>query len=1050
MPKQKVYQDEQLELIIDNFKTINRKVKQELLPADTGYYCQNFRYDNLYGYLFKRPPRRKYNSSTLGTDPIKSSYRYYKNSTSTAYFIISKSSLLQVGNDSAGTFSNIQTGLTDGKRWKFITYKDLCYGFNGYDSNQVFDGTNVNTMGAPVPAAPSGVDSGGGTKPNGAYLYKVTYVIDGYQEGSASPSSAVINTAAHTVTLTIPTSTNTRVTARKIYRTAASGAVYYYVATVPNNTATTYADSTADADLDTTVQAPTDYGVPGSYRYPLLHKERVHIAYNSTYKSRIIFSDIRNGLSYPDVFPANNYLDIAKDDGDELKGIEDDPIGNYVVFKENSIRIINTDTDSPVGWTIGKPLTNLGCIAPYSIIKTPKGIVYVSRWGENKNRLMLWTGAGVKHIFEEIDPILDNCDLAAVKDIVCHYHDGKIHLSYTDRVEIGSVAVDSATKLLLHCNGTLGNTSFTDDELTAKTILNTGQYDTYTKLMLHMNDAGLTDSIAPLTNVVTLEGDTHLDTTTKKFGAGSALFDGTGDYMHVPHSADWDFGNGNFTIEFNIMWNSNSNTVALVQGEGTVAAPDNFAWGVYAYADNDLYFYYTTGGTNATGHSLSIGALVIDLNTWYHVMIVRNGADLLFFIDGVLVKTANIGADTIYNSSHQLEIGGFGHANSNYHNGWIDEVRISKGIARQTATFTMPVCEYGYVYIDTSNKKFGTGGANFSGTPYLSVADSADFKYGSGDFTVEMWVKFLSVPTSGFQTFYSKRATSAANMGLYIGIDDDNLTAFASSDGINFDILTGVYFGVISDTNWHHIMVVRSGNTFYGFLDGIATVLATSAATIQDDTSVLCIGSDTDAIAFTGYMDEIRISKGVARQVTNFTVPTIEYGYGYNNNELIMNLETMSNIVVDKKNIDSYCNWNAGLDLGELLTGTSDTTGFCYIEETDIDPTETTIEVQWHSGKHTFGNSRIRKRLYQVKIEFERAVTTGSLTFYYSLDGGAESSFNVDFATYAGLGNYIYQFPLGTYCFNIQERLFHNDDKEDFAIKRITYLYSLEPIISYL
>ena len=816
------------ELVIDVVKTINRKVNQELLPPNTLYTCQNLRYDEILGILYKRPSRRKYNSTTLGTDPIFSQIRYYKNSDNTKKYVIATSTFLKAGNDTAGTFANIKTGLTLNKRFMFITFKDLLYCFNGEDNNQVYDGTNnCVDMGVPVPTAPTLALGVAGVL-IGAYYYKVTYMIDSYQEGSASSASAIINPSNQKVTVTIPVSTNTRVTHRKIYRTKAGGSVYYLLATVSNNTATTYDDNTEDSGLSVT-QAPTDYGAPVSYRYGILHKSRVFLARNSTHKSRIIFSDIRSGIAYPDVFPADNYLDIAKDDGDEVTGICEDHVGNLVVWKNNSVRIIFTDSDSSKGWSIGRPLTNFGNVTPYFLIKAPIGIIYMTRFGANKNRLMLWSGAGVKHILEELDPMLDDIDPAQLNNTVGHFHNGKIHISYTDISEIPTASIDSYTKLLIHAaeaDGTAG-TSILDSETTPKTI--------------------------------TANGNAQIDTAQKVFGTGSVLFDGTGDYLSLADSDDWNLGSGDFTVElrFRKPTGSEGNFVTQWGDAG------NRSWG-FVWDAAYIYFIYTTDGTTIASKTISLGT--INNDTWYHMAFVRSGNTLTYYLNGTSQGTVDLTGITIYDSISPL---------------WI-----------------------------------------------------------------------------------------------------------------------GAGYGVFATLN--------------------------------------------------GWIDELRISKGIARWTANFTPPTVAYGYGYNNKVLIIDAETLSMVNIDNKAIDSFSSWNSGTDLGELYTGTSNTDGFCYEEETDTSASESTIEINAKWGKLNFNSPRNRKRIKQVKIEFDRTVASGTLSYYYSLDGASETQIDIALATYATQGYYIYKFPYTAYCFHIQPRLYSNSDISSLGIKRQTYQYDVEPILENL
>jgi hypothetical protein len=104
----------------------------------------------------------------------------------------------------------------------------------------------------PDPTAPTGVVSAGGSVDTGTHWYSVSYTT-ATGETQITYTAAVITTTAgnNTVTLTIPVSTDPRVTGRKIYRSKANQPQYsdYFVATVANNTATSYVDTVADSTL---------------------------------------------------------------------------------------------------------------------------------------------------------------------------------------------------------------------------------------------------------------------------------------------------------------------------------------------------------------------------------------------------------------------------------------------------------------------------------------------------------------------------------------------------------------------------------------------------------------------------------------------------------------------------------------------------------------------------------------------------------------------------------------------------------------------------------
>lgn len=418
---------------IDNFRTLARKTKGELLNPSIGYEAQNCRFSEEYGSIEKRDSRAKYvNMSTLGTSRITFVDRFYKSSDASKTLIVAYDTTLKKGSDSDGSFTNIKESLTASLRYKSLTFKNVWYACNGTDVVQSYDGTTVNDAGVPIPTAAT-FNAWSGTGLTGNYYYKLTYFVDGYQEGTASAASLVIAPSNQGIKLNVPISTNTRVTKRYLYRTAAGGAIYYFCKEIANNTDLTVTDNVVDGSLDTAITAPTDYGSPSAFKYQALHKSRVFGARYSGNLSRVQYSDIRSGTSYPDVFPSANYFDVLKDNGEDISFILEDNFGQLIVSKPSAIVKINTDTDDPVGWS---GFTNIlsvnGCCAPYSAVKTHIGIVYVTRYAERKKRLMRWTGSNSEPIFEELEPILSSIVESRIADMTGHYHNGCYYLSYTE------------------------------------------------------------------------------------------------------------------------------------------------------------------------------------------------------------------------------------------------------------------------------------------------------------------------------------------------------------------------------------------------------------------------------------------------------------------------------------------------------------------------------------------------------------------------------------------------------------------------------------------
>ena len=110
----------------------------------------------------------------------------------------------------------------------------------------------------------------------------------------------------------------------------------------------------------------------------------------------------------------------------------------------------------------------------------------------------------------------------------------------------GAQGVDSYTKLMLHADGSDQGTSFTDSSSGAKTVTNTESYDSYTKLMLHIEN-NVTDSAVGKTvtnNNMTFSSSAY------KMGGYAGVFNGSNAYLSLADSDDWNFGSGDFIIDY--------------------------------------------------------------------------------------------------------------------------------------------------------------------------------------------------------------------------------------------------------------------------------------------------------------------------------------------------------------------------------------------------------------------------------------------------------------------------------------------------------------------
>jgi len=189
-------------------------------------------------------------------------------------------------------------------------------------------------------------------------------------------------------------------------------------------------------------------------------------------------------------------------------------------------------------------------------------------------------------------------------------------------------------------------------------------------------------------------GNAQIDTAQSRFGGASGLFDGTGDYLSVPDSADWNFGTGDFTIDFWVRFN------ALPGAGGAMMfysqrVDDNNRVNFFLYNDAGTYkwwFRVFSGGVNLI--DVQKNAVALATGTWYHVAVVRNGNDFMIFQDGTQCGTTVTDSDLIPNLAAALEIGAYASGFSDGLNGWLDEFRVSKGVARWTSDFTPPTARY--------------------------------------------------------------------------------------------------------------------------------------------------------------------------------------------------------------------------------------------------------------------------------------------------------------------------------------------------------------------
>ena len=210
-----------------------------------------------------------------------------------------------------------------------------------------------------------------------------------------------------------------------------------------------------------------------------------------------------------------------------------------------------------------------------------------------------------------------------------------------------------------------------------------GGIDSYTKLMLHLDNNVVDSEITPKT--VTNNGVTFSNVISKFSYSG--VFDGSTSYLTVTNSSDFNF-DANFTVDLWLNMEDNSVNMEPICN-GDLSSGDN-GWGIYyeSIGPTLKFFVKDAGGFNYVQNTQSFTN-----GSWYHIAAVRSSSIITLYVNGSSIGTLNYGTGTI-SSSNNLFISKRPSVSIGYVKGNMDEVRISKGIARWTANFTPPAAPY--------------------------------------------------------------------------------------------------------------------------------------------------------------------------------------------------------------------------------------------------------------------------------------------------------------------------------------------------------------------
>ena len=196
--------------------------------------------------------------------------------------------------------------------------------------------------------------------------------------------------------------------------------------------------------------------------------------------------------------------------------------------------------------------------------------------------------------------------------------------------------------------------------------------------MLNFQDAGIYDR-SGINNLDTV-GNAQIDTAVKKYGTGSLEFDGSSDYLEIKNNPELDLSGGKWTVECWVYPTANYSTYRTiftkrVSGTGTTSYQG------YLRTSTGVISYYN--GSNIESST------VLTSNQWSHCAWVYDGTNINIYVNGTSVLSSAV---TMTEVDQPLVIGG-ARGYSEWFGGYLDDFRITKGVARYTSSFTPPSAE---------------------------------------------------------------------------------------------------------------------------------------------------------------------------------------------------------------------------------------------------------------------------------------------------------------------------------------------------------------------
>jgi len=381
--------------------------------------------------------------------------------------------------------------------------------------------------------------------------------------------------------------------------------------------------------------------------------------------------------------------------------------------------------------------------------------------------------------------------------------------------------------------------------------------DANTKFLLTGDGANASTSFTDLSAqalTVTANGNAQVSTTQSKFGGASIYFDGTGDFLSVPDHANFTLGSGDFSFD---CWVYVTSLASVRNIFNQKDATDSFGYQFQIQTNGSIRFIsYTAAAVGVADFQTAAG--VITTNTWIHIELTRSSTNQYIFKDGVsqsLTVGIGVGTNTMAKATGRTFNIGKSPTTGDFL-GYIDDPRLSN-VARHTSNFSVPTSSPGEIILP--------------------------------DYTIDLWLDVLEYPT---------------NNAFVIGQSDSWKLEFdgTSNRYLKFSIVGGntvIATTTILVNNWYHIAIVQSAGTIKLYINGTLGSSITGSLMVNGTNSLRIGATASGTNLLTGYVEEVRISKGIARWTSNFTTPIVEHGTDANTKLLLhLNVIPVENMVI--------------------------------------------------------------------------------------------------------------------------------------------------------